>query len=280
MRRAAKIALVVAVIVIVIVVLVAIWGPYGCFLDLLNAQIARGCDFRPFYAGVPGLPPPREVIPALGDLEDAFPVVRAEALAVLTDLERIPLMHEAYNNIFLKESSGWAVRKIMRAVYGKDVDIFDRIGSPDWRTFNLVLFNNDVPGNAGRCPELVRLLKRIPGMQSALISILAPGARIPPHSDPAKGVIRYHLAFKVPRDRENCYIVVKGRRYSWEEGKGVLFDDVYDHWVRNDTDESRTILFVDILRPLRGRAKAVQGLANAANRYHPGVRRLIRASRV
>ena len=100
------------------------------------------------------------------------------------------------------------------------------------------------------------------------------------HGDPAKGVIRYHLAFKVPRDRENCFIEVDGQRYHWKEGEGVVFDDVFDHWVRNDTDEYRVILFVDILRPLDGFPKMLQGLANAANRYHPGVRRLIEVSRV
>ncbi len=63
-------------------------------------------------------------------------------------------------------------------------------------------------------------------------------------------------------------------------GEGVVFDDVFDHWVRNDTDEYRVILFVDILRPLEGVPKTLQSLANAANRYHPGVRRLIEASRV
>ena len=122
-------------------------------------------------------------------------------------------------------------------------------------------------------------------MQSALLSILAPGGRIPPHSDPAKGVIRYHLAFKVPKDRSKCYIAIEddagtAHRYSWEEGRGVIFDDVFTHWVVNDTDEYRVILFMDILRPLTGVSRVLQGLANAANRHHPGVSRLIAASRV
>ena len=282
MRRRWKLAAA-ALIVVAIIVLAAALSPYGCFLDVLNAQIARGCEFRPFYAGLPGLPATRDVIPELGALEDAFPAIRAEALAACADLARVPQMADAYNSIFLRGGAGpvaWATARAMRLIYGKDVDIFDRIGSPDWRTFNLVLFNRDVPGNAERCPVLVSLLKQVPGMQSALISVLAPGAYIPPHSDPAKGVVRYHLGLQVPKDRAGCFIEVDGRRYSWAEGAGVLFDDVHSHWVRNRTDEFRMILFVDILRPLTGRPKLLQRLANAANRYHPGVRRLIRASRV
>lgn len=295
-----KTAAVVAVLIMAVIVLAYMFGPHKCFLDLLNAQIARSTEFRPFYAGVPGLPETRELIPELGALEDAFPAVRAEALAVFEDHLRaragaggaeVPRMDETYNNIFFRGSGGSggglgarARAAAVRLVYGADADIFDRIGSADWRTFNLVVYGRDVPGNADRCPELVRHLRNVPGMQSALISIIAPGAYIPPHRDPAKGVIRYHLAFKVPRDRERCFIELidgdRRHRYHWAEGRGVVFDDVFDHWVLNDTDEYRVILFVDILRPLRGAPRALQSLANLANRYHPGVRRLVRASRL
>ena len=165
-------------------------------------------------------------------------------------------------------------------IYGPDTNIFDKIGSKDWRTFNLIMFNQDIPKNAARCPVTVRCLKNIPGVQSALFSIIAPGTYIPPHSDPGKGVIRYHLALKVPKDRERCFINVNGQKYSWEEGRSVLFDDVFDHWVSNDTDEERVVLFVDILRPLTGWASLLQRAANAATLYYPGVRRAIKASEV
>ena len=293
MGRALKAAAVLAAVIVAVAVLVFQLGPHRCFLDLLNAQIARGTTFRPFYAGTPGLPATRDLVPELGALEDAFPEIRAEALRVFrghlearagSGGKEVPRMDAVFNSIFLRGSGGGAPEAIraavMRTVYGDDAEIFDRIGSGDWRTFNLILFSRDVPGNADRCPRLVRLLRRVPGMQSALISILAPGAFIPPHSDPAKGVIRYHLAFKVPRDRANCFIEVGGQRYHWEEGKGVLLDAACDHWVQNRTDEHRVILFVDILRPLRGAAKVFQALANTVNRFHPGVRRLIRESRV
>lgn len=300
-KTAYRVAVVIAVLILAIIMLAVMFGPYDCFLDLLNDRISRGCEFQPFYAGRPGLPTTRELIPELGDLEDAFPVVQAEALHIFAEHQAarlsggkgVPRMDKTYNKIFdplgvnskggggpLGAVKRYVSDKAARAIYGKDVDIFTKIGSDDWRTFNLILYNHDVPGNVERCPEMVRLLKRVPGMQSALISIIAPGAYIPPHSDPAKGVIRYHLAFKVPRDRENCYIEVDGQRYHWTEGEGVVFDDVFDHWVRNDTDEYRVILFVDILRPLEGLPKTLQGLANTANRYHPGVRRLIEASRM
>ena len=270
-------------LILVVVVFVAT-SPYECFLDRLNANIKESTDFEPFYAGIDGLPATTELIPELKELEYAWKDVKREMEAIASD--DIPTMHDTYNNIFMYKGSGattnrlenWVNKKIAQHVYGDDVDIFDKIGSDKWRTYNLILFNRDVTTNTQKCPITTKLLKKVPGMQSALFSFMKPGAYVPPHNDPAKGVMRYHLALKVPKEREKCFINVDGRNYHWEEGKGVIFDDVYDHWVRNDSDETRVILFVDILRPLTGKAKILQDVANFANYMNPGVTRLIQQS--
>jgi aspartyl/asparaginyl beta-hydroxylase (cupin superfamily) len=286
-KKMVQCGLIVALLSVLMVLAVAAVTGHRCFLDVLNATIKRQCEFRRFYAGTDKTPAARAVIPELGDLEDAFPAIRVEMLAILKDRDRIPQMRDAYDNIFLYKGSGAASRRqnplvklASTLIYGKDTEIFDKIGTPNWQTFNLIMFGQDVPRNAARCPTTVALLRRVPGMQSALFSIIAPGTYIPPHNDPAKGVIRYHLALKVPEDRSRCFISVGGEKYHWAEGQGVLFDDVFDHWVRNDTAEDRVILFVDILRPLTGVARVLQDAANLANYYHPGVRRAIRESAV
>jgi hypothetical protein len=259
--------------------MVLTFSRFNCFLDVLNAFIEAQCEFRPFYGGTPATPPVRAVIPELGALEDAFPAIQAEMEAVLRDRDRIPVMHDVYDKMFFK-TKGEGASLLTNLIYGPDTGLFDRIGSPGWQTFNLITFHQLVPHNAKRCPVTVKLLLAVPGVQSALFSIIAPGTFIPPHSDPAKGVIRYHLALKVPTDRERCYITVDEQRYCWETGKAVLFDDVFEHWVRNDTDEERVVLFVDILRPLTGVAALLQGAANVANCFHPGVRGTMNASAV
>ena len=284
-KALAKCALVMALLGVLTILIIAAMTGHRCFLDVLNAAIARQCEFRPYYAGTADTPPTREVIPELGALEDAFPAIRDEMLAILKDRDRIPAMQDAYNNIFINKGADSRLVKLAESfatklIYGEATEVFDDIGSPDWQTFNLVMFDQEVPRNATRCPTTVALLRRVPGMQSALFSILAPGARIPPHRDPAKGVIRYHLALQVPEDRERCFISVAGQKYHWREGEGVLLEDVFEHWAQNDTEEDRVVLFVDILRPLTGVAKALQAAANLANRYHPGVRRAIWASSV
>jgi beta-hydroxylase len=100
------------------------------------------------------------------------------------------------------------------------------------------------------CPRTAALMREIPGMTTAMISILSPRKHILDHRGPYKGVLRYHLGLIVPSDAEACRIRVGNDVRHWEEGKSLIFDDTFNHEVWNDTDETRVVLFVDVLRPL------------------------------
>ena len=282
-----------SVVGVVIVLAFASWiaaAGHECFLDVLNAFVVGGANFHPFYAGLPGLPEPKDLVPGLATLETLFPKIREEALRVAESWEDVPTMREVYNHNFASQEDTFFTRTVSKAIYGRHAGIFDKIHSPHWRTFNLLVFNQEVPVNALQCPTTMAALRGVEGVQSALFSFMGPGAYVPPHSDPGKGVIRYHLGLKVPKAREDCFIQVEpdtdldpefreSLRYHWAEGSSLLFDDVFPHWVQNDTDEVRVILFVDIKRPLNTLvSKALQGVADLANRHHPGVKKLLVAS--
>ncbi len=93
-------------------------------------------------------------------------------------------------------------------------------------------------------------MREIPGMTTAMFSILSPRKHILPHRGPYKGVLRYHLGLIVPQDAEACRIRVGEDIRHWEAGRSMVFDDTFNHEVWNDTDETRVVLFVDVLRPL------------------------------
>jgi beta-hydroxylase len=120
-----------------------------------------------------------------------------------------------------------------------------------WKTFFFCAFGYKSEQNCQRCPETVKLLDQIPGLKVAFFSILAPGKHIPPHRGKHKGIIRYHLALKVPQPQENCRIRVADQIVHWQEGKSLIFDDTFEHEVWNDTNDYRVVLFLDIARPLR-----------------------------
>ncbi len=119
-----------------------------------------------------------------------------------------------------------------------------------WKTFFLYGYGFQADLGVQMCPRTAALMREIPGMTTAMISILAPGKHILDHRGPYKGVLRYHLGLIVPEDAESCRIRVGEDIRHWEEGRSLMFDDTFNHEVWNDTDETRVVLFVDVLRPL------------------------------
>lgn len=120
-----------------------------------------------------------------------------------------------------------------------------------WKTYFFYAYGVRAEGNCRRCPETVKVLDKIPGMKTAFFSILVPGKRLPPHRGPYKGVLRLHLALLVPEPAENTGIRVADETRHWEEGKVMVFDDTFDHEAWNETDGTRVVLFVDLVRPMR-----------------------------
>lgn len=133
-----------------------------------------------------------------------------------------------------------------------------------WKTFFFLGYGFRSEAAYQRCPQTAALLERIPGLTTAFFSIFSPHKRLPEHRGPWRGVLRYHLALKVPEPSSAAGIRVGGEVAHWEEGKSLLFDDGYPHEAWNETDDVRVVLFADILRPLRPPADQVnRGLIKA-----------------
>ncbi len=125
--------------------------------------------------------------------------------------------------------------------------------SPDaqWKTFVLYGFGERTALGDELCPRTMEALQQIPRLTTAFFSILAPGKHIPRHRGVTKGLVRCHLALKVPHERQRCVIEVDHVRCTWQEGELLFFDDTYPHEVWNQTPEERVVLFIDFERPLR-----------------------------
>jgi beta-hydroxylase len=134
--------------------------------------------------------------------------------------------------------------------------------SPDdqWSTFVFCGFGVPSLPNQKRCPRTAEVLSRVPKLESAFFSILAPGKHVPRHRGVTKGMVRCHLALKVPKEAERCTMEVGGVNCVWKEGEVLFFDDTYPHEVTNDTDEERAVLLFDFERPMTRRGKWVSRL--------------------
>lgn len=119
-----------------------------------------------------------------------------------------------------------------------------------WKVFFFYAYGGKIERNCQQCPNTTAVLHQIPGLKTAMFSILSLQKHLPPHRGPYNGVLRYHLGLKVPGDGTQCGIRVGDDVRYWQEGASLIFDDSYDHEAWNRTDETRVVLFVDFVRPL------------------------------
>jgi aspartyl/asparaginyl beta-hydroxylase (cupin superfamily) len=191
-------------------------------LQGVNRVIGRQSELplQPFYE-------PAD-FPWVAPLEANWKAIRAELDAVLAHRASLPNFQDI------------------------SVDQYQLTDDDRWKTFFFYGYGFRSDANCDRCPETTRLIEAIPGMETAMFSILASGKHIPPHDGPYKGVLRYHLGLAVPDvPLEQLGIRVGTERRAWHEGESLVFDDTYEHEVWNQTDETRVVLFVDVVRPLR-----------------------------
>jgi beta-hydroxylase len=207
-------------------------------VDRLIARTSLVED-RPFLA--------TDDLPWARDLESGFPAIRAELDQVLQWQTDLPNFQD---------------------ISADQATITD---DDRWKTFILYGYGFRSEANCARCPETARLVSQVPGMTTALFSILAPHKHIGEHRGPYKGVMRYHLALRIPEPTEACGIRVGGELAHWQEGHGLLFDDTYEHEAWNDTDGVRVVLFMDVIRPLRPPAKQLNQAVIKAIAWSPYV---------
>ena len=119
-----------------------------------------------------------------------------------------------------------------------------------WRSYFLWGYGYSVEENLSRCPMTATLVERVPGLNSAFFSILAPGAHIPAHRGVTKGLITCHLGLVIPRDGD-ARMRIEDRMLRWSEGETLIFDDTRDHEVWNSTSATRIVLAIQFRRPLR-----------------------------
>jgi aspartyl/asparaginyl beta-hydroxylase (cupin superfamily) len=180
-------------------------------------------------------------------VEDNWQVIRDELRHVLEDREALPNFQE--------------ISKDQIGITGDD----------RWKTYFLYGYGFEARLGVETCPRTAALMREIPGMTTAMFSILAPRKHILDHRGPYKGVLRYHLGLIVPQDAQACRIRVGDDFRHWQEGRSLIFDDTFNHEVWNDTDETRVVLFVDVLRPLPEPESTLNRLIVKAIGYSPFV---------
>ncbi|MDY7577989.1 lipid A hydroxylase LpxO [Herbaspirillum sp. RTI4] len=179
----------------------------------------------------------------------AFSRVPAQPFPPATSFDGLHLLDENWEIIRAEALNLQSISKIKAAEKNDDAG-FNSFFKAGWKRFYLKWYDASHPSAEQYCPQTVALLKRIPSVKAAMFAELAPGGTLNRHRDPFAGSLRYHLGLVTPND-DKCFIEVDGERYSWRDGKSVIFDETYIHWAHNGGDTNRIILFCDVERPLR-----------------------------
>ena len=119
-----------------------------------------------------------------------------------------------------------------------------------WRSFFLYGYGYRDKENCAICPRTAELVSQVPGLNSAFFSVLVPHTHLPSHTGVSKAFLTCHLGLQVPREKGKCRMRVIDEWLEWEEGKCLVFDDVFNHEVRNDSDEPRIVLLIQFKRPV------------------------------
>ena len=124
------------------------------------------------------------------------------------------------------------------------------VSGVSWKEY--VLFGTGARRDDRDAPITKRLLREhVPdavslaagGGGEVVFSCLAPRTRIASHCGPTNLRQTAHLGLVVPDAAAGCCRLRVGDAWrAWRCGKVMLFDDSYEHEVRNDTDETRVVV--------------------------------------
>ena len=116
-----------------------------------------------------------ERFPWVKRIEDNWEVIREEAERLLEDRESLANFQDISKD---------------------QIEITD---DDRWKTFFLYGYGFEAKLGVEMCPRTAALMREIPGMSTAMFSILSPRKHILAHRGPYKGVLRYHLGLIVPQ---------------------------------------------------------------------------------
>jgi aspartate beta-hydroxylase len=121
-----------------------------------------------------------------------------------------------------------------------------------WGAYYLLKNGARLEEHLARCPKTAALLAEapladVPGQApTAFFSILEPHTKIPPHTGVTNTRLVVHVPLVVP---PGCHFRVGSETREWRAGEAWVFDDTIEHEARNDSDQPRAILIIDVWNP-------------------------------
>ena len=135
------------------------------------------------FVKTPSVLETKEFFPGAEKFTTNWEQLRAEALALTSEIGNVPRFHE-----------------LMPEQYQLSAH-----GEKEWRMFVVRAYDLDISENMAKCPALAALVKANPSIKSASLSFLAPGKQVPTHTGPFRGITRFYIQSK---DSPSCFFLL------------------------------------------------------------------------
>jgi len=119
--------------------------------------------------------------------------------------------------------------------------------SKGWKTMPLYSYCLKRNDNCKKLPFTAKIIESIPGMSTAIVSVLEPGSTIKPHIGDTNAIARIHLGIKIPGGLPELGIRIGTTELTWKEGETFAFTVLKPHKAWNLTKERRIALLVDVV---------------------------------
>lgn len=169
--------------------------------------------------------------PTLETITENWKTIRSDAQNLISDIDSI-VYYEDVDKRYAREHGNTKTKE-----------------KEAWQIEQFVLYGSRIERGFARAPKTANLFSDITGVQTALFSVLNPGAHIRTHSGEYAGLLRYHLGLVIEKP-DLCKLRVEDKIFNWTEGEAFIWDHTHEHEAWNESDKVRIILIVDFIRKL------------------------------
>lgn len=129
-------------------------------------------------------------------------------------------------------------------------------GNDDWIQYGLLSYNSNVnallePFISNTIPKTLKMIKKINGIKICAFVKLKAHSTLSCHTHPEiyeESLLQLHLPIVTASKKNYAYLNVMGEFKQHICGEPIIFDGSLDHFAINESDEDRTILYIEFKR--------------------------------
>jgi len=164
---------------------------------------------------------------------------------VLTKSNKSMIVEKKQTIITIKDSSFFNKNLIVSFAYNPLINFVEKIYDGVWIPFSIYRFGMPNTEVAAHFTQTLDLLKSVPGLETAMYSLIEPGTHIKPHRGYSTNVLRCHVGLTPKQD---AYLRVGEVKLTWDEGSLFIFDDTEEHEVLHSGTSTRVSFIIDFKR--------------------------------